>query len=247
MTQSAGPGAPLKFGEKKKDAYIDLLRPGDGTPWENRGEHGAPSAFFRTALRVMFKPGLLFDHIRGTNQSDDVRSFAWTCSIMWGLSMLVHRVLFYFIWYTDTAKYDVAVDQYITETIILSLVAGVWPYLMLLTASSLYHMMIATEMKGPVPRHLTFNLIAYSMGPSILAVVPFAGPPLALIWILFAMIAAGRKRLYVAWGAAIIDALVSFAAAVALSVAVFYIGGYILRFAFEAPVQPKKAPIRRTF
>src|SRR5579871_1848708 len=88
MTQNSSfpSGAPAK---KAAGAFIDLMRPGDGTPWEDRGSSGALVAYFKTVARSITSPGRLLDHIRRPETTDDVKGFALVSIVMWFLGILI--------------------------------------------------------------------------------------------------------------------------------------------------------------
>jgi hypothetical protein len=237
MTNTTQPGAAVPFNKfVKKEVVYDLMRGGPGTPWENRGEHGAVGAVLKCGLRAMFKPNLLFDHIRGTTVTADAASFLWVCAGCWGLSAAIHSAIAYFM--IDQATNEVYLQQYLLAALLK--VAGTvgWAFLMFKFVIGLYHKLVITEIKQAVPATLTFNIVAYAMGPSILAPIPFAGPPLALVGIFIALVAGGRKRLYIGWRGAVIDALLPFVAAVVLTAAFAFVGGWALD-QLLVPVEPR--------
>ena len=41
---------------KKQEVYVDPMKPGSGTPWEDRGSHGLVGAYFKTVSQSLFKP-----------------------------------------------------------------------------------------------------------------------------------------------------------------------------------------------
>jgi hypothetical protein len=239
------PGAAVPYNKYvKKEVVYDLMRGGSGTPWENRGEFGPVGAFVRSATRALFKPGLLFDHIRGTTVTSDARSFLWVCTGCWGASVLIHCVIAYFL--IDAETYNVDTYTYVIATVIKTAVSAVWAFLMFRFLSGLYHKLVTTEIKQPVPATLTYNVVAYAMGPSIFAPIPLIGPPFAAIGIFVSMIAAGRKRLYVTWRAAVIDALIPFAAAVVLTMVLYFVGRILLRQVFDPIEEIPKIPSRNS-
>ena len=92
-------------------------------------------------------------------------------------------------------------------------VLGLW---LLLTA--VYHRLVDQEARSvKVPEPLLANVAAYALGPAALALVPIAGPPLAILATLFALAAmgtAGRLRLPLA--TAVINAVLAFGAVLAV-------------------------------
>jgi hypothetical protein len=67
------------------------------------------------------------------------------------------------------------------------------------------------------------NIFCYCLGPSLLALIPIAGPPLALVFIFIAWCVSGAKRLYVSWRGAIIASSV----AMLVALVVVGLGGYV--------------------
>jgi hypothetical protein len=236
MSNSTEPGAAVAYNKfVKKEVVYDLMRGGPGTPWENRGEFGALGGFVRSGVRALFKPNLLFDHIRSTTITAEANTFLWICAACWGVSVAIVKALQYVL--LDKTKFNVDAYQYGIVSVIHVAVAVGWAFLMFRLVISLYHKLVITEIKQPVPTTLTFNIAAYAMGPSVFAPIPVVGPLLALVGIFVALVAAGRKRLYITWRGAVIDALIPFAAALLLTVALYFVGGFLLGFAFN-PVEP---------
>ena len=57
-------GIEMPAMKNKGGGQVDLMRPGNGTPWEDRGSSGVIGAYFSTVFKSMTSPGLLMDHIR---------------------------------------------------------------------------------------------------------------------------------------------------------------------------------------
>lgn len=243
MAQSTNTSGPTQINRfQKKEITYDLTRAGQGTPWENRGEYGSVSAFLRTCLRVMTKPGLLLDHIRSVTQTEDARLFAWVCAALWGVSVLVHAIVGYAM--VDRDAFEVHADQYVINTAVQVAVGVGWAFGMTLLCANLYHKLVATEIKSVLPTPLTFNIVAYCMGPSLLAPLPFVGPPLALAWILVALMAAGRARLFISWRGAIIDAILAFGVVIVLTAVLYFAGGFLWNFVMPPAVEKQQQMIR---
>ena len=233
---------------KQGPVAYDLMRPGNGTPWEDRGARGAFRAFLSTCLASITRPALLLDHISRLNTTKDATAFAWLCGIPWAVSVVLHNVLLLMLRYESRKDLIVSYDVYYLRTGLMTLAAVAAPFLLLKFGSNLYFTLISAELKSNVPRALVYNLCAYALGPSLLAVIPLIGPPLALALIFVVLVVAGRKRLYSTWRGAIIDALIAFAAAMAILVAVYFVGRFFGDQIFGEATAPKKAPpIRRTY
>lgn len=242
MTQSTDPGMAAPFGRAgKKEVVYDLMRGGAGTPWENRGEHGAVGGFLKTAFRSVFSPGLLFDHIRSTTVAMDAERFLRICAVFWGVAIAIHKAIAFFRY--DPAKYDIDTNAYVIVSAIESLVAVAFAYVMFRLVILIYHKLVVTEIKQAVPATLTFNIAAYTMGASIFAVIPIVGPPLAIVGAFASLAAAGRKRLFVSWRAAIIDALLAFVVAIVATILLYLIGGWLLNNLLAAVSEHQAAPV----
>src|SRR3954470_3812465 len=81
--------------DARKQTMFNLMAPGPGTPWEDRGSIGVIKAFFKTAFASMFKPAKLLDSIRRPETGGDSRSFAIASGLMWSLSVIVHGYFYY--------------------------------------------------------------------------------------------------------------------------------------------------------
>src|SRR5687767_15497810 len=77
--------AALKI--KKGPGPVDLMMPGNGTPWEDRGAQGVVKAFFQTCVKSMTSPALLLDHIRRPDTTAEARQFAIACSVFWAIAV----------------------------------------------------------------------------------------------------------------------------------------------------------------
>src|SRR6266705_6979086 len=80
------PNVAIASLDARKQTMFNLMAPGPGTPWEDRGSIGVIGAFFKTAFRSMFKPAELLDSIRRPETGGDSFSFAIGCGVMWALS-----------------------------------------------------------------------------------------------------------------------------------------------------------------
>ncbi len=194
--------------QKKRTAYFDLMTPGTNTPWEERGERGMIPAFFKTAISSMFSPVKLTHQIRRPETLTDARGFVLGCSFFWACSWAIHSLLWYQHrvsqpnWMGDPKTYFLGVA--------LKFVVGFFaPMILLKIFSGLFLKLVATEFSKTTPAVVMQNVLAYCFGPSLLAVVPFVGPGLALLWITVLFCIVGVKRLRLSKGGAIVGVLVS--------------------------------------
>lgn len=213
--------------KNKKKLDFDLMRPGNGTPWEDRGEQGVIGGFLKTSVQSITRPILLLDHIRRPDTTADANGFAWLCAIMWGLSVLIHKILLLFYLQNDKT---VAVDTniYYLNTAVQVLATPVAVYLLLRFFCGMYLKLVATELRsGSAPPQLIFNVFAYSLGPSILALIPVAGIPLALLLIFVVSVIAGTRRLFISGRGAFVASLLSLGAALGLLAATYFVGQFL--------------------
>jgi hypothetical protein len=228
MTQSTEPHDPYEMAALKKQRakVIDPMAVGPGTPWEDRGNLGVVVAFFKTCLASMFKPGELADQIRRPDAAGDTGVFTIACGVMWGLSVFVHSLLTYLRVEKDPKLAVDAHQFWITTSVqIIAAIAVTWVALRI--AANLYGRIIEFDMKQKPPGVLVINLLAYGLGPSLLAPIPYAGPLVAWLWILIAWAAIGKRRLGVKTSAAVITPLLTMAA-VLLTMWGIYFGLYEL-------------------
>lgn len=183
----------------------NLMATGPGTPWEDRGAGMIP-AFFKTCIMGLKNPSDLWASMRRPETTGDARSFAIFCGICWGIGWVLNScILFARIpdWqYGMIVKEGDVVAQvkFWNQFAILSLVqlilAPVALMILLNMATGMYMKLAEAEAKATAPpRSLIYNLLAYCLGPSLLAVIPFVGMVLAGIWITVLVIRAGSSRL----------------------------------------------------
>jgi hypothetical protein len=216
---------------KKKAGAKDLMRPGEGTPWEDRGAQGTIKSFVQTCIRSITAPGMLLDHMRRPDTTREASQFAYACSAFWAISTAVHMVL-WSIMYPPAWKLSLTPEytsNYYIKTGILSVLTAPAAFILLVIfAHRLYFGLISSELKGAAPRMLLYNIFCYSMGPSVLALIPFAGPPLALLCIFIAWCAGGGKRLYVSWRGAIVASSLTLLLALVLAATAWFVLGFVL-------------------
>jgi hypothetical protein len=208
---------------KNKTAALDLMMPGPGTPWEDRGNLGLVKAFVQTCVRSITKPALLLDHIRRPDTTNEATQFAYGCSALWAISVAIHCELYHFM-YPPPESWQLDENMFHVKAVVFGLLAGAGVFVLcVMFANRMYFAMVSTELKNAAPRVLLQNMFCYSLGPSVLAPIPFAGPPLALMFIFIAWVVGGAKRLYISWRGAIVAAVLTMAAALAM----MSVGGYV--------------------
>jgi hypothetical protein len=203
-----------------------LMEPGDGTPWEDRGSIGPVAAFFKTCLQVMLTPGKLLESIRRPETASDARVFVFICAGFWAVSWLLHD---YLAFRSENAHLPARSQKDFTDlypTMLIHLVlaiAGTW-LLHMLIARLFYKLVQAGDAQAKAPSVLTYNVYAYCLGPSILALIPFyIGPAIAITWIFCLCVYASIHRLAIKTSGAITCNILAFGGLVGGSAAVYHL------------------------
>ncbi|MGH7214612.1 MAG: hypothetical protein ACREIT_07605, partial [Tepidisphaeraceae bacterium] len=106
-----------------------------------------------------------------------------------------------------------------------------------------YNTMVSTELKGKAPPVLTYNVFAYCMGPVILSLIPYVGPILAAASVLALLIVAGKARLHLTTGNAIVAPLISTLGAVAIIAGIYLAGWYLWSFINDGGAIQRPKPL----
>lgn len=209
MSQSnSTPDFEIAALRQKNVHFVDLMKPGSGTPWEDRGSQGMITAFLKTCWRSLFNHRLLLDHMRRPETTSEATGFAVGCAILWALSFAIWNAFRYYQFSSDPKVWDVnSGSQYFIESALESVVIFALVLAMLKIGATMYGKLIAGEAKGRVPEVLIYNCFAYSLGPSLLTLIPGIGWPIAFIWIFANLLTAGRKRMYLGSGGTITNTL----------------------------------------
>jgi hypothetical protein len=214
--------AAMQVAERR---FGNLLEPGTGTPWEDRGSIGAVFAFFKTALMAMFKPHKLLFSLRRPETASDARIFAIICGVCGGFGWALQDYLD-FLW-RRSPEFDMVYDGYRWALHFAMGLGGTWVFLSLM-ARIFYKLISAGDMRSKFPQVLNFNVYAYCLGPSILALIPFhIGPPIAALWIFFLFIYAAIDRLAIKPSGSIICNALLFWGFTGLAFAGYYLLGKI--------------------
>jgi hypothetical protein len=221
----------------------NLMEVGPGTPWEDRGQLGTVPAFFRTCLMGITKPVRLTHMIRRPETQHDTRWFTVGCGALWGVSLIIHTALA--LW--QASQQERTFINWGPAILLMGLQLVLAPLLLLVLVKlqvSLFNTLAATELKGQGPAVLVFNVFSYCLGPSLLALVPLVGPPLAVLWIFVAMVLVAMKRLYLGAASAIIGVILSLAVVLALAVGLYFAGGWTYELLTGGIIE--RLPIRTT-
>lgn len=232
---------------KKQNVAMDLMKPGPGTPWEDRGAQGMVKAFFQTCIQSITKPGELLDYIRRPDTTGEARQFAIGCCVLWAISFAIHMILYDLYsppaWKnSEWLEIDYATQFYIKVAIMSVLMGAAVFFLFVMFANHLYFAMISTELKNAAPRVLLYNMFCYCLGPSILAIIPVVGPPLAIAMIFVAWCTGGAKRLFISWKGAVVASVLTMLIALVIGSVGYFVAGVILNnmLSLKPPMVPEK-------
>ena len=215
--------------KKKQQTVFDPMVAGVGTPWEDRATHGTIGAFLKTCVMSLTSPGKLTSDIRRPETITDARGFVIGISAIWGLTAIGHFA--YAVWKeTHDADYDSINNVNTVVLTLLTIAASAGgTFFLFKIYNSIYGKLTAQEKDAVLlPDVLLYNVNAYALGPSLLAVIPVVGPAVALVWIFVDLIVVGNKRLRLRMPAAVIDALISLVAILAIAGGVYFIGTWLI-------------------
>ena len=215
-------GVEIASMKKEERRFGDLLAPGSGTPWEDRGAIGLIPALFRTIGQSMTAPGQLLWSIRRPETATDARVFVLICGFFFAAAWVMHDVLAF--WY-GREEFDMYTHGYGWIAHFALGMGGTWLLLSLITRL-FYKLVSAGEMKQKFPPVLAHNVYAYCLGPAILAFIPFhfVGFGIALLWIFVLFIYAAETRLAIKTSGAVICNFIAAGGLFGLCVAAYWIG-----------------------
>lgn len=228
--------------KKKETVTYNLMMPGAGTPWEDRGRSGIITAFFKTCWRSLFSHRSLLDQIRRPETTQDATGFALGCALLWSVSIALWDIWSYYQ-FNDPTKWNVNGQQYFIESAVR--VAAMFGIILLLlkVGSGFFAHLLANSAGQPVPSVLVYNVFAYSLGPSLLAVVPVFGWGLAGLWIFVDLIIGAKTRLYLRTREAVINTMLVFAGAMIMLLAVYYAGVLLRVLLYGDPAVTPNIPL----
>jgi hypothetical protein len=222
---------------KKQQVRIrNLMEPGAGTPWEDRGSVGTMVALFKSAFAAMFAPRRLLDSMRRLETRADARVLAIIYGVFWGLSWVLHDVIAFG---RADESFDMTVHGYAWAIHFILGAAGTF-FILEFSSRLFYSLVSAGEMRTQIPQVLVYNVFAYCLGPSIVALIPFGiGPLVALIWIFGLIVFGAVARLAIKPGGAMICGLIAFGGIFGGAVAVYFGLRWLLDW---LELIPKSAP-----
>lgn len=200
-----------------------------GTPWEDRGSEGVLKAFFATCILSLASPRQLLTGISRADSAYEATWFAAGCGMMWSAWALIRAVIEWagYVLHPDRYEYDPVLywSRYGILIVLLPLLAVGLVHL----AGRIYHAMVSGILRGGTPRGTITTVIAYCLGPSLLAPIPYVGPWLAGLWILALLLMAGSVALELEPRDAVTCGLISYLAAAAIGIALVAGGAWLSR------------------
>jgi hypothetical protein len=204
---------------------------GSGTPWEDRGERGMVNAFFANTFRCLRWPMRLLASIRRPETTSDALSYPIGCGLLCSVAWVINSLTCVYALHKPHEKpADLLNQEFFVGTVLQFLIAPVAIWAMVKFASFIYFNMASGELRGRLQSALIFNVFSYSMAPCLVALIPFIGPPLALIWITGILIAAGRSRIRLSPASAIVDAILSVLGVVLPAIGAYFLLWWLFKF-----------------
>jgi hypothetical protein len=206
---------------KKSETNYNVMLPGSGTPWEDRGAAGFLAAYFKTTFQSLFSFRSLVDQIRRPETGGDANGYASLCGVMWGLGIGLWDVVVYFRALNNTA---VTVDgqQFLTEAVLRAVGAGFLTIVIYKLATTIFYNLLTSDAQRQIPKVLVGNVFAYAMGPSILALIPVVGWVLAVVWIVINTIVAAKTRLYLRMRESVVNVIIAGVVSTLLLVVIYF-------------------------
>jgi hypothetical protein len=208
----------------------DLMNSGAGTPWEDRGQLGVVTAYFKTLIQAFTAPAKLFDELRRPDSFGDGTSFAFICGLWWSASELIHTWLI--------ARFGKLPENAASPWFMGILIAVLAPFATVAIAriaAIVFGKLISTEIRSTdAPQVLLFNLFAYCFAPSIFAIIPIAGVPIASIWTFVLMLIMATAKLRLKIGGAIINVILTSIVIAACGFVIAYGISFISAFLWKA-------------
>ena len=225
--------------KKKVVQQSNLMKGGSGTPWEDRGSLGVLKAFFLTCFRSIGSPGKLWDELSRPETTRDATAFAMGCGFFVGISWVVHS-LWWDLFHSglkndqsvppmlvrDNPNFDVNWQMWSLASILQLACAVFGIVLFLRLANSIYQKLIPHKQAFRIPPSLTYNLLAYSLGPVLFTWIPLYGWILSLVWFLFLLIYVGSRRLSLSAGEGLIAGILTMIVITAVGFGSYFVGDF---------------------
>jgi hypothetical protein len=225
--------------KKKVVQQSNLMQAGPGTPWEDRGSLGTFKAFFLTCIKSLTAPGELWSQIRRPETTGDATWFAVWCGAIAGISWIVHSLAWDMVYsgFAPAAGVPPLLvrndDHYVIDwqtwafAAALQMTCAIGGTLLLLRfANFLYQKLLPHGIASRIPSALSYNILAYALGPVLLSLIPCYGWVLALLWFLILVILASTKRLSLGAGTAVVSGILTVVIVSAVGFGAYFAGAF---------------------
>jgi len=185
------------------------------TPWEDMGDLGFITAFFRTLKQVLLSPTRFFRQMTVDNGIANPLFYGVIVGVIGGLITLLWQYAFTGLWE--------GVSVFFTSYILMyALFSPIFMAIALFIASGIFH--IALMIVGGNQRgfEATFRVVAYTNSTQILQVVPFLGGLVASIYTVVLFIIGFREGHRISTGRALIAVFLPVIVVILFIVAVIF-------------------------
>jgi hypothetical protein len=213
----------------RKSLGIDLMAAGDGTPWEDRGAIGSIAAYVKTTILSITSPVRLTEIMRRPELKGDVTRYALASGLMWAIGVVTFAIVQYIQigHLPDDPTRFFNSQQFWMNTAIEAVVALAGTWAALRFGAIVFHKIVTPDLAQTIPNVLVYNVMGYALGPSIFAVIPFVGPPIAVVWIVISWMVLGIRRLRSRKAGSITACFITFLA-LGIGFLAVYLIGYLL-------------------
>jgi hypothetical protein len=253
---------------KQETTNYNVMLPGSGTPWEDRGRTGFIPAFLKTCFKSLFGHKALLDQIRRPETTSEATWFAVGCAAMWAVSIAIWDGLIYYRYYRGDLAPTLVVngEQYLIETALRAAGAVVFLLIFLRVATTMFVSLLGHSTQQQIPKVLIYNVLGYSLGPSILVFVPvldifrlFMTPAsavpgfllhlpllsfaLAGAWIMIDALIGAKTRLYLRAREAVVNVMLIGVVVVVLLVLLYLALYYLWPLILGGSIEPVPKPV----
>ena len=189
-------GRLKEFPDAEQDAE-DADAQHEDIPWENPARYGWARGFMRTVRGAMFNAPALFSAVR----SDGSLAPGYLFFLILGYISIIATVA----WSQAAALLLPGVFSLPGTPMALPLLLLLAPValgLMLLFVTGFIKIVLTLFAPEKAVFPIIYRIVAYSVAPFILSVVPFVGPALGALWFLASLILGCRHGLGLSWGLA---------------------------------------------
>ena len=233
-------GAEAVASRRRRVCDYQLFEGGAGTPWDNRGGEGPVRAFFQTCWMSLRCPARLFDLVRRGDGTRDAVGFVLACGVAWGVGWNLIEIATFLHRSRQDDVEAVNTWLFVVNCALRLVVAPAALLLLVNLAARLWQRVVSPAAVGAEAFAGTFNLLAYALGPSVLALVPVVGPTAALVWILALITTAGVRRHRLPLGNALLGGVVGVFAGAAVAAGLYVSVGRAWEKTMSPTIELKK-------